>query len=65
MWPEDWPATLESTLFIVRAAFVVGSVLLGGLPGPVLYGLAWAVVPEDGKTTSIASERLGAPPWLG
>jgi hypothetical protein len=31
----------------------------------LLYGLAWAVVPEDGKTSSIASEKLGTPPWIG
>lgn len=49
---------------LVRAGFVVGSLLLGGVGGPLVYLLAWAVVPEQGKTTSIASERLGTPPWL-
>ena len=47
----------------VRVAFVVGSIMLGGVGGPLLYGLAWAAVPEEGKDTSIASERLGPPPW--
>jgi phage shock protein PspC (stress-responsive transcriptional regulator) len=47
----------------VRVAFVVGSVMLGGVGGPLLYALAWAAVPEEGRDTSIATERLGPPPW--
>lgn len=48
---------------LVRAGFVVGSLLLGGVGGLLLYLVAWLVVPEDGRPTSIASEILGAPPW--
>jgi phage shock protein PspC (stress-responsive transcriptional regulator) len=48
---------------LVRVGFVVGSLLLGGVGGPLLYLLAWLVVPEDGRSTSIASEKLGTPPW--
>jgi phage shock protein C len=33
----------------VRIGFVAASLLLGGLGGPVLYALAWAILPEDGK----------------
>jgi phage shock protein C len=47
----------------VRIGFVVGSILLGGVGGPILYLLMWAIVPEEGKTTSIASDALKANPW--
>ena len=33
----------------VRIGFVVASFLLGGIGGPILYLLMWAVVPEQGK----------------
>ncbi|HMK98375.1 MAG TPA: PspC domain-containing protein [Acidimicrobiales bacterium] len=44
---------------LVRVGFVVGSLFLGGVGGPLLYLLAWAIVPEEGRATSIASETLG------
>ena len=47
----------------VRIGFVVASFLLGGIGGPILYLLMWAIVPEEGKTTSIASEALKSNPW--
>jgi phage shock protein C len=47
----------------VRIGFVVGSLLLGGIGGPIVYLLMWAVVPEEGKTTSIASDALKSNPW--
>jgi phage shock protein PspC (stress-responsive transcriptional regulator) len=47
----------------VRIGFVVASFLLGGIGGPILYLLMWAIVPEEGKTTSIASDALKSKPW--
>ena len=32
---------------LVRIGFVVGSLVLGGVGGPLLYLLAWAIVPEE------------------
>jgi phage shock protein C len=47
----------------VRFGFVAGSLLLGGVGGPLLYLLAWAIVPEDGRQGSLAAEALQAKPW--
>ncbi len=47
----------------VRIGFVIGSLLLGGIGGPIVYLVMWAVVPEEGKTTSIASDALKSNPW--
>jgi phage shock protein PspC (stress-responsive transcriptional regulator) len=47
----------------VRIGFVAASLLLGGIGGPIIYLLMWAVVPEEGKTTSIASDALKSNPW--
>jgi phage shock protein C len=47
----------------VRIGFVVASFLLGGIGGPILYLLMWAVVPEQGKATSIASEAIKGNRW--
>jgi phage shock protein PspC (stress-responsive transcriptional regulator) len=47
----------------VRIGFVVASILLGGIGGPILYLVMWAVVPEEGKTTSIASDALKSGRW--
>jgi phage shock protein C len=47
----------------VRIGFVVASLLLGGIGGPIIYLLMWAVVPEEGKATSIASDALKSNPW--
>jgi phage shock protein C len=47
----------------VRIGFVAASLLLGGIGGPILYLLMWAVVPEEGKNTSLASDALKATPW--
>jgi phage shock protein PspC (stress-responsive transcriptional regulator) len=47
----------------VRIGFVVGSLILGGIGGPILYGLMWVIVPEEGKTSSIASDALKSNPW--
>ncbi|MGH9104514.1 MAG: PspC domain-containing protein [Acidimicrobiales bacterium] len=54
---------LEVDPLVVRAGFVVGSLLLGGVGGPLLYLLGWAVIPEQGRATSIASESFGGTPW--
>jgi phage shock protein C len=37
----------------VRIGFVAASLLLGGLGGPVLYALAWAILPEDGRESNL------------
>jgi phage shock protein PspC (stress-responsive transcriptional regulator) len=47
----------------VRIGFVVASFILAGIGGPILYLLMWAVVPEEGKTSSIASDALKSNPW--
>jgi phage shock protein C len=47
----------------VRIGFVVASILLGGIGGPIIYLLMWAIVPEEGKTSSIASDALKSSPW--
>jgi phage shock protein PspC (stress-responsive transcriptional regulator) len=47
----------------VRIGFVVASLLLGGIGGPIIYLVMWAVVPEEGKTTSLASDALKSSPW--
>ncbi|HTT89396.1 MAG TPA: PspC domain-containing protein [Acidimicrobiales bacterium] len=47
----------------VRIGFVVASILLGGIGGPIIYLLMWAIVPEEGKTSSIASDALKSTPW--
>jgi hypothetical protein len=47
----------------VRFGFVAASLLLAGLGGPLLYLLAWAIVPEEGKDVSLAAETLQAKPW--
>lgn len=49
----------------VRVGFVAASLLLAGLGGPLLYVVAWAVLPEDGKEQSIADEALATKPWQG
>jgi phage shock protein PspC (stress-responsive transcriptional regulator) len=47
----------------VRIGFVIASFLLGGIGGPILYALMWVIVPEEGKTSSIASDALKSGPW--
>jgi phage shock protein C len=42
----------------VRIGFVAASLLLGGLGGPVLYALAWAILPEDGKDSRLLRDFL-------
>jgi phage shock protein PspC (stress-responsive transcriptional regulator) len=54
---------LDIDVTAVRVGFVAASLLLGGLGGPVLYALAWAVVPESGKETSVISDALRGKPW--
>jgi phage shock protein C len=54
---------LDVDPLVVRIGFVAASLLTGGIGGPLVYLVAWLAVPEDGKTTSIASETLGAHPW--
>ncbi len=57
---------LDLDVTAVRFGFVAASLLLlGGIGGPLLYLAAWALVPEDGKESSIASETLQAKPWEG
>ena len=47
----------------VRVGFVAATFLLGGFGGPLIYLLLWAIVPEEGKEKSIASDALSAKPW--
>lgn len=48
----------------VRFAFVIASFALGGIGGPLLYAVAWLVVPEEGRRTSIADEHMGGQRWV-
>ncbi|HTW06707.1 MAG TPA: PspC domain-containing protein [Acidimicrobiales bacterium] len=43
---------------VLRVLFICGSVLTGGVIGPLAYVLAWAVMPEEGGSTSFASETV-------
>ena len=55
---------LDLDVTAVRFGFVAASlILLGGIGGPLLYAAAWALVPEDGKQSSILSDTLEAKPW--
>jgi phage shock protein PspC (stress-responsive transcriptional regulator) len=47
----------------VRIGFIVAAFILGGIGGIVLYVLMWVIVPEEGKTGSIASDVLKSNPW--
>jgi phage shock protein PspC (stress-responsive transcriptional regulator) len=47
---------------VLRAVVVVLSLVSGGVGGPVLYLLAWAVVPEEGKDCSLAADALRGTP---
>ncbi|HTW07864.1 MAG TPA: PspC domain-containing protein [Acidimicrobiales bacterium] len=38
---------------VLRVGMVVASLLIGGFGGPVLYGLAWLFVPEDGSESGV------------
>jgi len=53
---------LGTDVLFVRAGFVIGSFLLAGVGGPLLYMLGWAIVPEEGKTSSLASELFANRP---
>jgi phage shock protein PspC (stress-responsive transcriptional regulator) len=46
---------------VLRVGFVAASLL--GLGGPVLYVIGWAVLPEEGKESSIASDFMRDKPW--
>jgi phage shock protein PspC (stress-responsive transcriptional regulator) len=55
---------LDLDVTAVRFGFVAASLLLlGGIGGPLLYLAAWALVPEEGKESSIASDTFQAKPW--
>jgi phage shock protein PspC (stress-responsive transcriptional regulator) len=55
---------LDIDVMALRVGFVAASLfLLGGVGGPVLYLLAWAIVPEEGKAASLAAETMEAKPW--
>ena len=55
---------LDLDVTAVRFGFVAASLLLlGGIGGPLLYLAAWALVPEDGKESSIVSDTFQAKPW--
>ena len=55
---------LDIDVTALRVGFVAASLfLLGGVGGPLLYLLAWAIVPEEGKEASLAAETMEAKPW--
>ena len=49
---------------VLRVGFVIASLLfLGGLGGPVLYVIAWLVVPEEGKDPAVTKATFSGRPW--
>jgi phage shock protein PspC (stress-responsive transcriptional regulator) len=49
---------------VLRVGFVIASLLfLGGLGGPVLYVIAWLVVPEEGKDSAVTKATFSGRPW--
>lgn len=52
---------LDVDVSMVRVGFLIAAFF--GLGGVILYAVMWAVVPEEGKTTSIASDALKSSPW--
>jgi phage shock protein C len=54
---------LDADPVAVRVGFVIASILLGGIGGPLLYAVGWLVIPEPGQAASIAAQRLGSHTW--
>ena len=48
----------------LRVGFVIASILfLGGLGGPVLYVIAWILVPEEGKDAPVTRAAFSGRVW--
>ena len=49
---------------VLRVGFVIASLLfLGGFGGPVLYVIAWLLVPEEGKDAAVTKTTFSGRPW--
>ena len=49
---------------VLRVGFVIASLLfLGGFGGPVLYVIAWILVPEEGKDAPFTKATFSGRPW--
>ena len=48
----------------LRVGFVIASVLfLGGIGGPILYVIAWILIPDEAKDTAVAKTSFSGRPW--
>ena len=59
-WPASasgWPAYFGVDVNLVRLGFGVFTVFWG--LGALVYALAWAMVPEEGETSSILESFVG------
>ena len=51
---------------VLRVIYVVVSIWgLAIFGGMILYGIAWALIPEEGTDRSVAQDTLGENPWRG
>ncbi len=49
---------------VLRIGFVIASlVFLGGFGGPILYIIAWVLVPEEGKGSPVNRATFSGRPW--
>jgi phage shock protein PspC (stress-responsive transcriptional regulator) len=49
---------------VLRIGFVIASlVFLGGFGGPILYIIAWVLVPEEGKDSPVNRATFSGRPW--
>ena len=49
---------------VLRVGFIIASLLfLGGFGGPILYIIAWIIVPEEGKDAPITRAAFSGRPW--
>jgi len=49
---------------VLRIGFVIASlVFLGGFGGPILYVLAWLLIPEEGKDAPVNRAMFSGRPW--
>jgi phage shock protein PspC (stress-responsive transcriptional regulator) len=48
----------------LRVGFVIASILfLGGFGGPILYVIAWILVPEEGNAPAVTRATFSGRPW--
>ncbi len=49
---------------VLRVGFIIASLLfLGGFGGPILYIIAWIIVPEEGKDAPVTRAAFSGRPW--